>query len=133
MEPLIDGAWLALVQGHSGTAQARFLDCLAMARQVDDRFIVAEALAGLSSVAGTEGRWTDCAQLAGASALVHEQIGAPPWESVTMLHERETLGGARRARRRLRRVVRAGRARPADEVVQRTLEDPSLGLPHEST
>ena len=90
VEPLIDGAWLALVQGDSGTAQARFLDCLAMARQVDDRFIVGEALAGLSTVAGTEGRWTDCALLAGASAFVHEQIGAPPWESVVMLHERET-------------------------------------------
>jgi len=128
VEPLINGAWLALVQGDSGTAQARFLDCLTMARQVDDRFIVAEALAGLSSVAGTEGRWTDCAQLAGASALVHEQIGARPWESVTMLHERETSAAQAALGSAYQAWFARGRARPADEVVQGTLEDPILGL-----
>ena len=129
VEPLIDYAWLALVQGDSGTAQARFLDCLAMGRQVDDRFIVAEALAGLSTVAGTEGRWTDCAQLAGASALVHEQIGAPPWESVTMLQERETAGAQAALGAAYDEWVARGRAAPADDVVQRTLEPPVLGLP----
>jgi hypothetical protein len=128
VEPLINGAWLALVQGDSGTAQARFLDCLAMSRQVDDGFIVGEALAGLSSVAGTEGRWTDCAQLAGASALVHEQIGAPPWDSVTMLHERETSGARAALGPAYDEWFGRGRTRPADEVVQRTLEPPALGL-----
>jgi predicted ATPase/DNA-binding SARP family transcriptional activator len=130
VEPLIDGAWLALVQGDSGTAQARFLDCVALARQVDDRFLVGEALAGLSAVAGTEGRWSDCAQLAGASAVVHEQIGAPPWESVTMLQERETaaaqsaLGpGAYEA------CVRRGRSLPVDDVLRQTLDAPVLDLP----
>ena len=121
VEPLIDGAWLAIVQGDSGTAQARFLDCLALARQVDDRFLVGEALAGLSTAAGTEGRWSDCAQLAGASALVHEQIGAPPWESVTLLHDVETSA----ARDALGQVAydhefARGRALPVDDVVQRT-------------
>jgi predicted ATPase/DNA-binding SARP family transcriptional activator len=121
VEPLIDGAWLALVQGDSGTAQARFLDCLAMARQVDDRFIIGEALAGLSTVAGTEGRWTDCAQLAGASALVHEQIGAPPWESVVMLHGRETSAARAALGAAYEESFAAGRALPVDDVVQRTL------------
>jgi predicted ATPase/DNA-binding SARP family transcriptional activator len=121
VEPLIDGAWLALVQGDSGTAQARFLDCLAMARQVDDRFILGEALAGLSTVAGTEGRWRDCAQLAGASALVHEQIGAPPWESVVMLHERETSAARAALGAAYDESFAAGRAQPVDDVVQRTL------------
>jgi tetratricopeptide (TPR) repeat protein len=129
VEPLIDGAWLALIQGDSGDAQRRFLDCLALAREVDDRFLVGEALAGLSTVAGTEGRWVDCAQLAGASALVHEQIGAPPWESVTMLHERE----ASAARAALGdgaygEQFTAGREVPAGDVVQRTLA-PVFELP----
>lgn len=100
-----------------------------MGRQVDDRFIVAEALAGLSTVAGTEGRWTDCAQLAGASALVHEQIGAPPWESVRMLQERETAGAQAALGTAYDEWFARGRAVPADEVVQRTLEPPVLGLP----
>ena len=51
VEPPIDAAWLALVQGHQGTARARVLDCLELARKVDDRFLVGEALAGLSAVA----------------------------------------------------------------------------------
>jgi predicted ATPase/DNA-binding SARP family transcriptional activator len=121
VEPLIDGAWLALVQGDSGTAQARFLDCLAMARQVDDRFIVGEALAGLSTVAGTEGRWTDCALLAGASAHVHEQIGAPPWESVLMLHERETSAARAALGAAYDGHFASGRLLPVDDAVQRTL------------
>ena len=129
VEPLIDGAWLALVQGDSGTAQARFLDCLAMARQVDDRFIVGEALAGLSTVAGTEGRWTDCALLAGASALVHEQIGAPPWESVVMLHERETSAAEAALGVAYDERFAAGRALAVDDVVERTLHAPVLDLP----
>jgi predicted ATPase/DNA-binding SARP family transcriptional activator len=128
VEPLINGAWLALVHGDSGTAQARFLDCLAMGRQVDDHFILGEALAGLSAVAGTEGRWTDCAQLAGAAALVHEQIGAPPWESVTMLHERETSAARAALGSEYDEWFSRGRMRPAEEIVQRTLEPPALGL-----
>ena len=130
VEPLIDGAWLALVQGDSGTAQGRFLDCLALARAGDDRFLVGEALAGLSAVAGTEGRWGDCAQLAGASALVHEQIGAPPWESVVMLQERETVA----AREALgpaayEQCVLRGRTQPMDDVLGQTLATPVLDLP----
>ena len=107
-----------LPRDHSGTAQARFLDCLEMARQVDDRFVVGEALAGLSAVAGADSRWSDCAQLAGASALVHEQIGAPPWESVVLLQERgtsaarEALGPAR-----FDQYAQRGRLLPIDDVI----------------
>ena len=118
VEPLIDAAWLALVHGHAGTAQARFLDCLEMARQVDDRFVVGEALAGLSAVAGAESRWSDCAQLAGASALVHEQIGAPPWESVVLLQERGT-SAAREALgpEQYDQHAQRGRLLPVDDIV----------------
>ena len=130
VEPLVNGAWLALVQGDCGTAGARFVDCLGMARQVDDRFLVGEALAGLSAVAGTEGRWSDCARLAGASALVHEEIGAPPWESVVMLHGREAAA----ARTALGpdaydECVRHGRSLPIDELLRQTLDAPVLDLP----
>jgi tetratricopeptide (TPR) repeat protein len=130
VEPLIDGAWLDLVHGDSGAAQARFLDCLALARQVDERFIVGEALAGLSAVAGTEGRWADCAQLAGAAQLVHEQIGAPPWESVAMLQGRETAGAqAALGAAAYEEGVRRGRSLPLDEVVRQTLDAPVFEVP----
>jgi predicted ATPase/DNA-binding SARP family transcriptional activator len=128
VEPLIDAAWLALVQGHQGTARARFLDCLELARKVDDRFLVGEALAGLSAVAGTELRWSACAQLAGASALVFDQIGAPPWESVVMLQERatsaarEALGPAT-----YDQFVQRGRSLRVDDVVRLTLAGPVVG------
>jgi hypothetical protein len=129
VEPLIDGAWLALVQGDTGDAQARFLDCLAMARQVDDRFLVGEALAGLSTVAGTECRWGDCAHLDGASAAVHEQIGAPPWESVVMLHAR-VAGAARTALGpAYDEYAKRGSALPVDDVLAQTVDAPVLDLP----
>jgi predicted ATPase/DNA-binding SARP family transcriptional activator len=101
VEPLIDHAWLMLVRRSDEQAQRGFLDCLRLARQVDDQFNVGEALAGLSTIAGLEGRWEQAARLAGASAAVHERIGAPPWASVTAMHERglaatrEALGGER--------------------------------------
>jgi hypothetical protein len=126
VEPLIDGAWLALVQGDTGTAQARFLDCLAMARQVDDRFLVGEALAGLSAVAGTELRWTDCAHLAGASAIVHEQIGAPPWESVVMLQEPAVAPARLALGAEFEQCVQRGRSLPVDDVLGQTLAAPVL-------
>ena len=78
-----------------------FLDCLGLARHVDDQFNLGEALMGLSTLAALNGRWASAARLAGASTAVHEQIGAPPWESVTAMHERavsaarEALGGER--------------------------------------
>jgi tetratricopeptide (TPR) repeat protein len=129
VEPLIDGAWLAFVHGDSSAAQARFLDCLTLARQVDDRFLVGEALAGLSAVAGTECRWTDCAQLAGASALVHEQIGAPPWESVVMLHERAATAARTALGAAYDEHAQRGRAAPVDEVLGQTLHVPVLDPP----
>ena len=38
----------------------------------------------------------DAARLAGASAAIHERIGAPPWESLSAIHER-ALAAARSA------------------------------------
>jgi len=129
VEPLIDRAWLALVNGDSGAAQARFLDCFRLARHVDDRFQVGEALAGLSAVAGTECRWSDCAMLAGASAAVHDQIGAPPWESVVMLCER-AVGAARMALGAgYDDHVQSGRRAPVDDVLAVTLHVPVLAMP----
>jgi tetratricopeptide (TPR) repeat protein len=88
VEPLINHAWLALLRAADDDARGRFVDCLALASQMDDQFIVGEALAGLSAHAALDGRAGDAARLAGASAAVYERIGAPPWESVTAMQER---------------------------------------------
>jgi predicted ATPase/DNA-binding SARP family transcriptional activator len=96
VEPLIDHAWLMLARRRGELARRGFLDCLALASQVGDQFNVAEALAGLSTLAAVEARWADAARLAGASAALHKRIGAPAWESVTAIHDR-ALDGARAA------------------------------------
>jgi hypothetical protein len=96
VEPLIDHAWLMLVRGRGEDATRAFLDCLAPARHVGDQFNVAEALAGLSAQAALDARWPDAARLAGASAALHEQIGAPPWASVTAIQE-HALAACRQA------------------------------------
>src|SRR5262249_11385282 len=57
VEPLINHAWLALLRAADEDARGRFVDCLALARQMDDQFIVGEALAGLSAHAALDGRW----------------------------------------------------------------------------
>jgi predicted ATPase/DNA-binding SARP family transcriptional activator len=88
VEPLIDHAWLMFVRGRGDEATRGFLDCLALARHVSDQFNVGEALAGLSAQAALDGRSPDAARLAGASAALHEQMAAPPWESVTAMQER---------------------------------------------
>ena len=94
VEPLIDHAWLLLVRGNPDEAERGFEDCLRLARQVDDQFNVGEALAGLSTLAALEARPAEAAILAGASAAIHQRIGAPPWESVTAMQE-EALARAR--------------------------------------
>jgi predicted ATPase/DNA-binding SARP family transcriptional activator len=96
VEPLIDHAWLMLERGSAEEARGAFLDCLVLARQVGDQFNVAEALAGLSAQSARDGRWVNAARLAGASAALHEQIGAPPWASVTVIQGR-ALADARDA------------------------------------
>ena len=88
VEPLIDNAWLDLARGSGEAARRGFEDCLALARHVGDQFNVAEALAGLSAQAALDGEHIEAARLAGASTELHERIGAPPWASVTAIHER---------------------------------------------
>jgi predicted ATPase/DNA-binding SARP family transcriptional activator len=134
VEPLIDHAWLTLMRRGGEDARARFVDCLALARDMDDPFIVGEALAGLSAQAALDGRWAHAARLAGASAAVHERIGAPPWESVTLMQER-ALGLAREALGAgpFAALFREGRelssedavAWPADEAGQRDVRGAS--------
>ena len=98
VEPLIDYAWLLLVRRNDDQAARGFKDCLRLARQVDDQFNVGEALAGLSTLAALEEQSEQAAILAGASAAVHRRIGAPPWDSVSAMHDqalasaRESLG-----------------------------------------
>jgi hypothetical protein len=96
VEPMIDNAWLDLARGSGEAARLGFLDCLALARHVGDRFNVAEALAGLSAHAAFAGRHDEAARLAGASATLHEAIGAPPWEAIAAIHER-ALAASREA------------------------------------
>jgi predicted ATPase/DNA-binding SARP family transcriptional activator len=88
VEPLIDNAWLDLARGSGEPARLGFHDCLSLAGHVGDQFIVAEALAGLSTQAALDGRHIEAARLAGASAALHERIGAPPWASVSAIHDR---------------------------------------------
>ena len=76
------------------SAREGFLDCLALAGHVGDQFNVAEALAGLATLAAVETRWEDAARLAGASAALHTRIGAPEWQSVTAIRERALAGRA---------------------------------------
>jgi hypothetical protein len=124
VEPLIDHAWLLHVRGAGEAAEAAFLECLALARHVGDRFIVGEALAGLSAQAALEARWSDAALLAGASAAMHGHIGAPPWASVTAIQER-ALAAARDALGELyAREFAAGGRLAAEEAVARTRAEP---------
>lgn len=101
VEPVVDQAWLMLARGRGDAARSGFFDCLALARHTGDQFNTAEALAGLSTLAAEEERWSDAARLAGASEALHERVGAPAWESVTAIQEsalaraREALGEAR--------------------------------------
>jgi hypothetical protein len=121
VEPLIDHAWLMLERGRGEEAVRGFLDCLALARAVGDQFNVGEALAGLSTQAALEGRWADAARLAGASAALHEQIGAPPWESVTAI-QTPALAGARDALgSRYAAHFAEGRRLSAEDAVARLL------------
>jgi predicted ATPase/DNA-binding SARP family transcriptional activator len=125
VEPLIDHAWLMLARERGEEATLGFLDCLGLANHVGDQFNVAEALAGLSTQAALEARWSDSARLAGASAALHEQIGAPPWESVTEIQDR-ALVGARAALGPERYATRfeEGRRMSAEEAVERMQSRP---------
>ena len=121
VEPLIDNAWLDLARGSGEAARRGFLDCLALARHVGDQFNVAEALAGLSVRPRGDGQHVDAARLAGASAAIHERIGAPPWESLGAIHER-ALEPARRALgdEAFARFDAEGRRLPIGEAVARS-------------
>jgi predicted ATPase/DNA-binding SARP family transcriptional activator len=119
VEPLIDHAWLMFVRGRGKEATRGFLDCLALARQVDDQFNVGEALAGLSAQAALEARPADAARLAGASAALHEQIGAPPWESVTAMQERSLAAARDALGNRYAALFAEGRLLSAEDAVAR--------------
>jgi predicted ATPase len=118
IEPLIDCAWLALASRAADGPRGQFLECLLLAQHLDDKFTIAEALAGLSAVAALEARWEDAARLAGASAAVQEQIGAPAWEAVVDMYERD-LAEARAALGPSAFAVHfaAGHAKGEDEVL----------------
>jgi predicted ATPase/DNA-binding SARP family transcriptional activator len=131
VEPLIDHAWLMLARRRAEFARRGFLDCLALASQVGDQFNVAEALAGLSTLAAAEGRWADAARLAGASAALHERIGAPAWESVTAIHDR-ALDGARAALGSGRYAAQfaEGRRQSAENALPGQSNEPAESLAH---
>jgi predicted ATPase/DNA-binding SARP family transcriptional activator len=124
VEPLIDHAWLMLVRGRGDEATRGFLDCLALARHVSDQFNVGEALAGLSTQAALDGRPADAARLAGASAALHEQIGAPPWESVTAMQDRALADAREALGDRYEVHVAEGRELSAEEAVARLQSGP---------
>jgi predicted ATPase/DNA-binding SARP family transcriptional activator len=125
VEPLIDHAWLMHLRGQGAEATRGFLDCLALARQVGDQFNVGEALAGLSAQAARDGCWADAARLAGASAALHEQIGAPPWESVTAIQERALAGALDALGSRYAENLAEGRRMSAEDAVARLQSGPA--------
>ncbi len=125
VEPLIDHAWLVLARGRGEEARRGFLDCLALARQVGDQFNVAEALAGLSTQAALDARWSDGARFAGASEALHEQIGAPPWESVTAIQDRALAGARDALGSRYAVQVAEGRRLSAEDAVARLQSGPA--------
>jgi hypothetical protein len=107
------------VRGRGREATRGFLDCLALARHVGDQFNVGEALAGLSAQAALDARWPDAARLAGASAALHERIGAPPWESVTAFQERALVGTREALGGRYASYLAEGRRLSPEEAVAR--------------
>ena len=125
VEPLIDHAWLMHVRGRGEEAGRGFLDCLALARHVGDQFNVAEALAGLSAQAALDARWADAGRLAGASAALHEQIGAPPWESVTAIQNRALLRARDALGSRYAAHAAEGRRLSAEDAVARLPSGPA--------
>ena len=125
VEPLIDHAWLMHLRGRGEEARRGFLDCLALARQVGDQFNVGEALAGLSAQAAVDARWEDAARLAGASAALHEQIGAPPWASVTTLQDRPLAAARDALGRGYETHFSAGRGLSPEEAVAQLQSGPA--------
>jgi predicted ATPase/DNA-binding SARP family transcriptional activator len=119
VEPLIDHAWLMLLRGRGQEGTRGFLDCLVLARHVGDQFNVGEALAGLSAQAALDARWPDAARLAGASAALHEQIGAPPWESVSSIQDRALADAREALGSRYEAQFAEGRRLSAEEAVAR--------------
>ena len=110
----------------SDDAGAQFEDCLGLARQVDDQFNVAEALAGLSAHAALTGAPSEAARLAGASAAMHERIGAPPWEGVAEMHE-QALSMARKGlgAERFAALFEEGRGLTAEDALAAREAGPS--------
>jgi predicted ATPase/DNA-binding SARP family transcriptional activator len=117
VEPLIDHAWLMFVRGRGKDATRCFLDCLALARHVGDQFNVGEALAGLSAQAALDTRPSDAARLAGASAALHEQMGAPPWESVTAMQDRALTDAKGELGSQYEELFAEGRRMSAEDAV----------------
>jgi predicted ATPase/DNA-binding SARP family transcriptional activator len=124
VEPLIDHAWLMFVHGRGREATRGFLDCLALARHVGDLFNVGEALAGLSAQAALDARPADAARLAGASAALHERMGAPPWESVTTMQERALADAREALGSRYEDHFAEGRRLSAEDAAARLLSAP---------
>ena len=126
VEPLIDYAWLLHVRGNGEEATRDFLDCLSLARHVGDPFTVGEALAGLSAQAALDGRGADAALLAGASEALHEEIGAPPWASVTAIQERALAGARDALGSSFTAHLDEGRRLSAEDAVARTGSGPAV-------
>jgi hypothetical protein len=92
---------------------------------VGDQFNVGEALAGLSAHAARDARWSDAARLAGASAALHEQIGAPPWASVTAIQDRALADARDALGSRYAAHLAEGRRLSAEDAVARLQSGPA--------
>jgi tetratricopeptide (TPR) repeat protein len=119
VEPLLNHAWLLLADDDLESAGHEFRECLGLAHQVGDQFSLGEAVAGLSTHAALDGRFAEAALLAGASSAVHEQIGAPPWETVAAIHNRALVAAKDALVSRYALHFAEGRRLSAEDAVAR--------------
>jgi hypothetical protein len=68
---------VALQCNDGASARARFIESLAIVRELGDRLAIAEALEGVAAAAARLGRGFDAARLWGSAERLRETIGAP--------------------------------------------------------
>jgi DNA-binding CsgD family transcriptional regulator len=117
-------AYVALAEGQTGAAAARFLEALGAFRRVGDQRGTAECLIGLGCVRAAERRPADAARLLGAGEAALDALGSAVWPS----NRADAQHWARIARAALSPDVwRAEYAAGAALGIEQTLEEALAG------